>query len=254
MSDDVKVTSGIVQPQGVGEDPLTHFTKVFVRFLQVVFSTFEKGSYKWLPDLELTDIVISDQGTVGREVVEKRPAIICMRGNAAWLNVSMDQFKSFDFSNGARTHTDLVAASMLYSCVAQDGIEAQRIAWIAGYATRTLKRNLLKSGMHRVGENVDFGPESDGGVLFPDPKPSVRMVQVMVPFFFQDTYSVGPVDNLLLKELDIRLTSQLNYPTPDGQPLIRSPAMNGRVLKYDKAVSLTQRVSATSANSPKPRK
>lgn len=251
---DAKVTSGVVQPQGVGEDPLTFYTKLFIRFLQVVFSTFEKGSYRWEPDMELTDLVISDRGSVGREVVEKRPAIICMRGNAAWLNASMDQFKSFDFETGGKTHTDLVSSVMVYACLAQDGIEAQRIAWIAGYATRALKRNLLRAGLHRVGENVDYGPETDGGVLFPEPKPSVRMVQVIVPFFFQDTYSVTPVDNLLLKQLDLRLTSEANYPTPDGKPALRDPAMRGKVLKYDKTVSLTQRVSVTSKPSPQPPK
>jgi hypothetical protein len=250
----MKVTSGVVQPQGVGEDPLTFYTKIFIRFLQVVFSTFEKGSYRWEPDMELTDLVISDQGSVGREVVEKRPAIMCLLGPANWMNISMDQFKSFDFATGRKTHTDLVSGAMVYACLAQDGVEARRIAWIAGYATRALKRNLLRAGMHRVGENVNYGPEMDGGVLFPDPKPSVRMVQVMVPFFFQDTYSIGPVDNLLLKQLDLRLTSEVNSPAPDGKPALRDPAMRGKLLQIDKTVSLTQRISVTSKPSPQPPK
>ena len=84
---DVKISTGLPQPQGVTEDPLLAHTKTFVRFLQVVFSTFEEGAYHWQPDLELTNVVIADQGMLGNSVVEKRPAIICMRGPASWSNI-----------------------------------------------------------------------------------------------------------------------------------------------------------------------
>ena len=251
---DLKNTAGAVQPQGIAEDPLLWATKLFVRFLQIVFSTFEKGSYKWEADFETTDIVIGDQGQLRPEVWDKRPAIVCMRGPAAWSNIAMDQMKSFDFETGRRGHTDLVASSMVYNCVSREGLEAQRLAWIAGYATRALKRNLLRAGLHRVGENVDYGTEQDGSGLADSLKDYIY-VPVSVPFFFQDSYSIAPVDNLLLKEMDLRLTSQVIGPTQDGSPGgLRPPAMRGRVLQAGKVISLTQRVSTSAAGSPKPRK
>lgn len=241
---DPRQSSGPVQPQGIGEDPLFWATKLFVRFLQVVFHSFEQGSYRWEPDIETTDIVISDQGTYALQVIDKRPAIVCMRGPAMWSNIAMDQFKSFDFDSGTRSHTDLIACTMVYYCMAKEGLEAQRLAWIASYATRALKRNLMKAGLHRVGENVDMGAETDAGSAFGDSAKDTSLVTVSVPFFFQNSYSIGPVDNLLLKDLNLRLTSEVNYPAPDGKPVLREPALGGRVLKYDKVISLTQRVSA----------
>jgi len=248
-----KTTTGEVQPQAVGEDPLFHFTKVFVRFLQVVFHSFEKGSYRWEPDLEQTDITISDQFTVNNPAAEKRPSIVCMRGQADWLNVSMDQFKSFDFATGARSHTDLVASAMLYSCLSREGLEAQRLAWIAGYATRTLKRHLMRLGMHRVGENVGYSAEMPAERIIPDAK-GYRAVQVMVPFFFQDTYSIAPIDNLLLKGLDLRLTSEAVSQSESQASSLRPPSYGGRVLKTTKVFSLTQRVLPLGAITQKPRK
>lgn len=248
---DVKVTTGLPQPQAVGEDPLFQYTKLFVRFLQVVFATFEKGAYRWSEDMETTDVVISDQGMLRREVVDKRPLIVCMRGAASWLNVSMDQFLDYDLESGKRSHTDLISCSMTYNCLAREGLEAQRIAWIAAYATRTLKRHLLRAGLHRVGENVDMGAETDAGNILPDSGKDFYLVQVSVPFFFQDSYSVAPVDKLLLKDLHLTLTSEVNYPAPDGKPVIQDPAMGGRVLRYDKVISLTQRVSAGLGRTPK---
>jgi hypothetical protein len=240
---DVKISTGLPQPQGIGEDPLLAYTKIFVRFLQVVFATFEKGSYRWENDLELTDIVIADQGMLGNPVVEKRPSIICMRGPASWSNIAIDQFKSFEFETGARHHTDLISATMTYNCLAKEGLEAQRLAWIAAYATRVLKRSLMKAGLHRVGENIEMGAETDAGNLLPDSGKDVVLVQVAVPFFFQDTWRVAPVDNLLLKDLSLGLTSQLTSPTEVGTSTLNPPSIGGQVLKIEKTVSLTTRVS-----------
>lgn len=240
---ELKVPSGAPQPQGIGEDPLLAVTRLFVRFLQAVFATFEKGSYRWCPDQELTDIIISDQGILSQLKAEMRPAIVCQRGPASWANLALDQFKKFDFEQGKRTHTDLMNCTMVYNCLAREGLEAQRIAWAAGYATRTLKRHLLRAALHRVGENIDFSAETSAEEFLPDSGTSTRLVQVYVPFFFQQTWSMSPVDNLLLKELDLRLTSQLTGPVPD-EPPIRPPALGGRVLRIERVYSLTQRVSS----------
>jgi hypothetical protein len=237
------VSPGLPEPQGVGEDPLFYFTRLFVKFFQVVFGTFDKGSYKWDQDPQITDVFITMDRTIAREVNEGRPAIIVERGQASFLNLSIDQFKSFSFDSGKRSHTDLVQASITVNCVAREGLEAQRLAWIAMYATRTLKRHLMRAGLHRVGEDLQVGPEEEAIKIVPDSIQGSVLVRVFVPFFFQDTWSIAPVDNLLLKQLDLRLTSQMNYPTQDGQPVLKDPAIKGRVLQYDKVLSLTQRVS-----------
>jgi hypothetical protein len=247
---DGKIQTGPPQPQGVGEDPLFHFTKVFVRFLQIIFSTFESGSFKWQPDLELTDIIIADQGQLARAVTEKRPAIICMRGPASWSNVAIDQLVKYDITTGTRSHTDLIASSMIYNCIGSEGLEAQRIAWISSYATRVLKRNLMRAGLHRVGENIEMGPEEDTGALNVDSDKESPLVRVSVPFFFQDSWTVAPVDKLLLNDLNFKLTSEVNYPA-EGGTAIRDPALGGRILKYDKTLSLTQRVSVAAPKPPK---
>ena len=216
-----RVSQGVPQPQGVGEDPLLHYTRLFCRFLQVLFSSFEKGAYHWDLDELNTDIIISDQATIAREVVEKRPAIIISRGPLAFTNVAIDQFAgpllgknpdgsqnftpNWDVSTGAIRHTDLCSSVMTYNCLSREGLEAQRIAWTAGYFTRTLKRILVKAGCHRVGEEVQFGSESAPGSIVQPDSNEIVMVSVSVPFYFQDTYTVSPQDKLLLKHVDLAL-------------------------------------------------
>jgi hypothetical protein len=261
------VPSGVPQPQGVGEDPLTHFTRVFVRFLQVLFETFEKGAYHWDVDDKNSDITITDQATISKEVIAKRPAILVTRGPMALTNIAMDQFAgpikqknsagqpisrpNLDHKSGNRMHTDLSSCTMTYNCLSREGLEAQRIAWITGYFTRALKRTLMKAGIHRVGEEIQFGSESaPGSIVQPDAN-EIVMVSVSVPFYFQDSWSVEPVDKLLLKHVEVALRSGVDdapYPVP-----INGPSIYGQVLGVEKVLSLNT-VSVGPLRSPKPRK
>lgn len=263
-----RVPQGVPQPQGVGEDPLTHYTRVFVRFLQVLFQSFEKGAYRWDLDDKNSDITISDQSTIRAEEVEKRPAIVVTRGPLAMTNVSMDQFAgpilqrdaqgkeyfkaNLDAQTGARRHSDLSSCTMTYNCLSREGLEAQRIAWICGYFTRALKRTLMKAGMHRVGEEIQFGAESAPGSIVQPDSNEIVMVSVSVPFYFQDSWSVEPVDKLLLKHVEVALRSSGDAPQDTVQ--INEPSIYGQVLGVSKVLSLNTRVSVGPLKSPKPRK
>ncbi len=266
MSDSVNVQSGPPQDQGPGEDPLYHYNRLFVRFLQTLFATWNKGNYRWDVDPALTEITITDQATIGRQVVEQRPAIIVARGPASYGNIAIDQFAgprlssregfvpNLDGATGARRHTDLVSTSVSFNCLSSEGVEAQRLAHIAAMMTRRCKRSLMKAGLHRVGEEIQIGPESAPGAIVSDDPGEIVMVSVSVPYFFQDFWTVEPADKVLLKKIDLNLRSNINF--APGERALNAPAINGRLLEFDrsKTLSLTQKVSITASKYPKPRK
>lgn len=264
-----RVSQGVPQPQGFGEDPLTQFARLFCKFLQIVFGTFEKGAYRWDAEEKNTDITISDQNPIDKEVVEKRPAIIVSRGPAAFANIALDQFAGpllvkdasgkFTFTpnndpvSGAVRHTDLISASMTYNCLSREGIEAQRIAWIALYATRVLKRFLLGAGLHRVGEELQVGSESPPGSIVTGDPNEIILVGVQVPFYFQDTWTTSPLNKSLLTKVAVALSSEIEWPAP-GATAIREPGINGKLIGYDKVLTLSQTVAQGLIKTPKPRK
>lgn len=266
MTDSLRIQAGAPEPQGPGEDPLYYYNRLLVRFLQLVFASFDKNKYHWELDENLTEIIISDQATVAKETAERRPAVIVARGGANFGNVAMDQFAgpllskktgfvaNEDPVKGSRRYTDLISASSSFNCISSEGVEAQRLAWICSMAVRRLKRSLMRAGFHRIGEEVQIGPESSpGAIVQPDPGELI-MVSVSIPFWFQDFWTIEPVDKVLLKKLDLNLRSEVNY--APGELALNAPAINGRILEYDrdKVLSLTQRVHITTARTPKPRK
>jgi len=248
----VRVPSGLPQPQGVSEDPLSQYTRVFTKFLQLVFASFAKGNYQWSSDSETSDIIIQGEGTMALEVVEKRPSIIVSRGPVAFTNVAIDQFAgplldaktgritlNYDPATGSRRHTDLLASTMTYNCLSSEGLEAQRLAWICAYATRALKRSLMQVGIHRVGEDIQVGAESAPGAIVQPDTTEIIMVSVSVPFFFQQTWTVEPEDKTLLNQVSIALRSEVGLPE-SPQPVIRGPGMNGQLLMGAQSVRIDE--------------
>lgn len=222
-----RVDRGGLLFQSEGEDPLFYYTRVFCRFLQVVFSGFDRGYYRWTPDELSTEITITDQAPIGREVVEARPSIVLSRGPASTSNIAIDQLQSTTLGGDRRVHTDLISSTMTYNVMSKEGLEAQRIAWQCARFTRAYKRSLTRAGLHRVGEDIQIGSESPPGALVsPESDNEVTLVSVSVPFYFQDFWAVEPVDKNLLTQVGVTITS----PTGSSQPDIRPPSVNGRPL------------------------
>lgn len=222
-----RVDRGGLGTQSAGEDPLFYYTRVFCRFLQTVFSQFDRGYYRWVPDELNTEITITDQATIGRESVETRPCIILSRGPASTSNIAIDQLQTNLLTGDRRVHTDLISSTMTYNVMSKEGLEAQRLAWQCARFTRAYKRTLTKMGMHRVGEDIQIGAESPPGALIaPESDNEVTLVPVSVPFYFQDFWAVEPVDKNLLTRVGVTITSSTGGTTP----VLRQPSVDGRPL------------------------
>jgi len=257
----VRIPTGPVLAQGPDEDPMTFYLRVFVRFLQIVFGTFDRGQYHWDKDDALTEIIIQGESRVTTEVFEKRPAIIVAMGSIANSNVFMDQFAgplldgseftpNLDTQTGTRRHVDLVSGSVVYNVLSSVEIEARRIAWTAINWTRGLKRSLMKTGVHRICEDFQIGAPSPPGALVQADPTEIILVPVYLPFFFMNSWNVEPTDKTLLKEVTLALTSELQYPAP-GAVAVRGAGMHGRPVHYDRTVSLDQSLKVGS-QAPRP--
>lgn len=251
MSESVADTN-LPPTSGIGEDPLLYWTKMFVRFLQLVFATNEKGNYKWEPDDKLTDIYISDSAQISNDVVNKTPAILVKRGGFAFMNLAMDQLHKRAQAGPERIYSDLVSSSVTFNCISREGLEAGRIAWFSMMAVRRLKRTLNAVGAHRVGEDLSLSDETPPGALVGPGTVGSTMVSVNVPFLYQDTWKIEPTDKTLLRKLDITLTSSKS--SVSGGFALRAPQFGGRPVGFDQEVPLSSRVRVTSAPTPKPRK
>lgn len=237
MSND-QVASGLVDPQGRGEEPLYYFTRCFLLFLQGLFEQFETGSFKWSDDEKLSEIAIHDQVPIPKDRVDQKPQIVTMRGPAQFGNLTLDQMRNVDMRTGEKERTDLVSCTMTINVIAKNGIEAQRIAWIIMRHVRTFKTTLQRTGMHKVGDDVQMSPESPPGTFVSgEVEPDFVLISVFCPFFFQWTEKDRPLDALLLKGIEARLQTAMlpaAATTTDGsvkaRVALRTPSIRGRAI------------------------
>jgi hypothetical protein len=242
-----RVFSGQVEPQGRGEEPFYYFTRVYLLFLQGLFNALPEGSYRWSADEGLTEIAITDQVPIPRETIEKRPALVTMRGPGQFANLSLDQMRSINLRTGAKERTDLVSCTMTINAIAKNGVEAQRIAWIVMRHLRTFKTMLQRvGGMHKVGDEISIGPESaPGSMVGGEADPSWVMVSVYSPFFFQWTEIDEPSNASLFSSVEATLKSAL-LPLGQAHPggmrtygaQVSPPTIRGRIIDTQEARNL----------------
>lgn len=236
MSND-KVASGYVEPQGLGEDPLFYFTRVFLLFLQGLFEQMPTGSYHWSPDEENSEIEITDQVPIPRQRVEQKPQIVSMRGPARFANLTLDQMRTVNPRTGMKERTDLVSATMTVNVICKNGIEAQRLAFFIATHIRTFKTAIQRKGMHKVGDELEVGPESPPGSMVAEPDPDMVMIQVYLPFHFQWTQRDTPLNAALLSGIELKLESALlpaaattTEGSEEARVALRTPTIRGRVI------------------------
>lgn len=232
-----QVASGLVEPQGLGEEPLYYCTRVFLTFLQGLFEQFPEGSYRWSDDEKLSEVAITDQVPIPKARVDQKPSIVIMRGPAQFANLTLDQMRKLNTLTGEKERTDLVSCTMTINVIARNGVECQRIAWIIFRHIRTFKTLIQRHGIHKVGDELQIGPESPSGSFVEESDPAFVMVSVFAPFHFQWTETVRPLDAPLLRSMETRLRSALlpaaavtTQGSVAARAAYRTPGIRGRVI------------------------
>lgn len=173
------------------EDRLFLATRAWVLWLHGLFGTRPAGHYRWDPNIQETEIVISDQMPTNIEPTNKRPIITTARGPASWSSLSINQVRDQDLLGRSKVFSDMLSCSMTLSVIAREGLEAQELAYMLFRMIPVFKPHLMRLGrMHAIGNNVQLTPETPHGALVPGSSvPEWKMVQLIVPFYIQDTIS-----------------------------------------------------------------
>lgn len=178
---------------GMGEDPGFRVLEIYVRFLQGLFNWMEPGHFHWEPGEE-SEIVITAEAPLNREIVEKTPTIVVVMGpyqNAAML---IDNLVEQDFRTGVKRHSDLITGYLVVYVLAGNDVIASRIAQSVERHTRIFRR-LLESdgGFHAIARSpCSVNPPSPPGAIINGSPDGLFMVQANIPFQFQWTWTTEP--------------------------------------------------------------
>jgi len=221
-------------------DPFFQLTRLFVYFLQNLYRDAPIGSgLRWSPQEEDTEVIITAEKPKV-DALEKIPHITCVLGGSQWGNTSLDQLQGLKYSNGQRTHTDLLSCTMSYHCQAKEGLVARRLAWNCSFYTNVFRRILMKvGGIHHVAPSHSTSPESPPSV-YTGPLAETELVSVVVtvPFFWQVQWRITkPAE--LWRAIRVNMTVNKASPMYSAGRLVplRPPMIKGKVVKTEPIVT-----------------
>lgn len=173
-------------------DPLYHSTRVLLGFTQGLFKILPKGHYRWSPNMEETEIIITDQDAITAESVAHTPAILTIQGQASFMNVAMHSRETVNISTGNQVHRDVVTTSITFNCISRNGVEASRLAWFLASQIKALRVFLQRNGPFvRIGHDVIIGAEQPNKGLVNDLVDGGAVnVVVSVPYFLPFNWEV----------------------------------------------------------------
>ena len=178
------------------DDRLLVATRAWLIFIQGLFKARPAGFFRWSPNIDETEIIITDQNPTHVENTNKRPVISTSRGSATWSGTSLSQSMQPVFQSPKKVVSDMMGSSMTISVVAREGLEAQQIGYTLFRMIPIFKPQIMRLGrMHAIGNNITLTQETQQGQIVPGSSaPEWKMIQLIIPFYIPDVISAEEKD------------------------------------------------------------
>jgi len=134
-------------------------------FLQGLFACADRGNYKWMANIEDTEIVITDETPVNASVVGQRPAITIVRGPMAFAGLTLDTRQSSSMLSSMEKYTDMVSCTCSLNCLAKNDLESERLAWYVANHIWLLRKMLIKDTPVHYIHVPQIGSPSPAGAI-----------------------------------------------------------------------------------------
>lgn len=200
--------------------PLQHVRVLFVSFVQGLFAESPVGSYHWDPDIDKTEIVISDESPIKLEVLNQRPAISFTRGPVQFYGLGLDDMQFYDMRTAKKTKAILVPGTMSINCCSRVDIESENIAWVVAEMLWLLRELLLKQGFFELGRHPQISsPSPAGSIVMGDQGDEWFCTTVSIPYQFPRMSNFTPLGNEIANSIELSLEAVHNNVVARGAQL-----------------------------------
>lgn len=205
-------------------DPLNYMVKAFICFLQTIYEVAPSGYFRWTPNPEESEIVITEENPIHVEAVDQRPVLSVIMGPTRFNGSSLDDLVNVSARDAKEIHTDLLPGTITINCVSRVPQEARFLAWNNARTIWALRKQFIReTHIHEVGRNISISPVSPAGALVAgDTEGEWHSVSVSCPFFLQWTDSVTPLKHdwsgreiFPLQQIDMLLKTRMSLAAPN---------------------------------------
>jgi len=194
------------------EDRLYIATRAFCLWLQTIMATRPIGNFRWSPNIDDTEIVITENEPLTLERTNKRPQIIVYRTQASSAGIGVGQYSRPAFGAEEATVTDLISFQIVIQFIAKNGLEAQDLAFTIMRLLPLFKASISRLGrLHKLDGNVNITAETPYTQIVQGSSATEwKQVALVIPVSLQDTVRTDGGDFYgFIRHIELRL-SQLS--------------------------------------------
>lgn len=200
--------------------PIQQVRTLYIEFVQHLFAQQPSGSYKWLPDMTQTEIVITDENVLKASAVGKRPAVTFTRGQLQFFSLGMDDMLSYDFTTGAKTKSVLIPGVMSINCLSRVDIEAENLAFAIAENLWMNREILMQKGFFEIGRQPTLTAASPAGAIVQgDMADGWYLCTVQSPFQIYRTSRITPFNTQQVAEIGMTINTEPPPALNGGGPL-----------------------------------
>lgn len=232
------------------DDPLNYSVRAFIAFLQTIFEARPAGFYQWRPQIEETELVVTEENPIKLAATEQRPAITVVLGPTRFNGSSLDDLVGVSTKTAQERHTDLIPGNMTLNCLSRVPQECRFLAWQCARMTWILRKVFIAETLfHEMGRNNQIGSVSPAGdLVVGDTEGEWHVAKVTCPFFLQWSDTVTPLSKdwngrpiHQLNGITLRLRTRLN---PAQQNLTHEQTAGLRLWGEEAAQARSNRIVA----------
>ena len=200
--------------------PLQHLRETFALFCQGLFAAAPPGAFHWTPDLEHTELVITDENPINTEKIGARPAVNFVRGPIRFSSIGMDDMVDYNFSTGKKTKEIFIPGTMSINCCSSNDLESEQVAWVIGEMTWLLRELLLQEGgLFEVGREISMGsPSPAGSIVANDMGSEWYATTLTVPYQLTRRSAFTPLGRTIVQSIQLSLSTRRSLVGSRGTP------------------------------------
>ena len=185
--------------------PLQHVRTLYVAFYQGLFSSAQPG-YRWDPDNEQSEILITGENPVHVTTIGKRPAITFTRGPVQSYSMGIDDMTQYDMQTGTKQKSVLIPGTMSVNCCSRVDLESEQIAWVCAEQLWLHRGILMSMGFYDIGRQFVVGsPSPPGSIISGDGGEEFYVTTVSSPFQFYRTSNYSPLNKQIVNHIETSL-------------------------------------------------
>jgi hypothetical protein len=204
-------------------NPLQHVRWVYTRFVQGLFFYCPRGQYHWEPEMDDSEIYVTDENPVDADSANGRPIVTFTRAPVQFYSLGFDDMVRYNMRTGTKMKSVLIPGTMSINVCSKNDLESENLAFAIAEHLWLLRDMLQKEGgFFDIGRNIQIGsPSPPGKIIQNDSAKEWFCTTILSPYHFQRTSQLSPLGQQVARGFEASLTPRMGQ-IPDNSPVTGS--------------------------------